>query len=442
VCNEQIDKWEREYRGTGDASTVDFRSLAGEAVTTDRYTHLLHPYPAKLLPHIPFYFLRSSLLSEVGASATVADPFCGSGTVLLEAALHGCSAVGADTNPLARLIARVKLRPIPPSSIEKALQRVNRLLPTIRDISPPSVVNIETWYRPETVAELAKLRVAIKAIRPRETREFMQVCFSVCARKVSLADPRLSVPVRINLAKRAKYGRHFRELNVHIGNLTKLPVIERFNYIVRRNADRMALLYGTPLENPNVLLLEDAMNLHDRVPAGEIDLIITSPPYVGAQKYIRASSLSLGWLDMAYEGQLRSLERKTVGREHLSKDEIRSSASVDIPHAEQLLDKIHKVYPLRSHIARTYLIEMKRAFQSMYFVLKPGAHLVLVTGPNTVCGFHFDTPAFLEHLAMEAGFTTRFKLVDHIRSRGLMTKRNKSASIIASEVVLCMRKTV
>ena len=32
------------------------------------------------------------------------DPFCGAGTVLLEALLSGKSAIGADANPIARLI--------------------------------------------------------------------------------------------------------------------------------------------------------------------------------------------------------------------------------------------------------------------------------------------------------------------------------------------------
>jgi hypothetical protein len=114
--------------------------------------------------------------------------------------------------------------------------------------------------------------------------------------------------------------------------------------------------------------------------------------------------------------------------------------STGLPDADRLLKKIKTVYPLRAHIARTYLVEMEQALCSMYSVLKPNGRLILVTGPNTICGFHFDTPRFIEHLAIRSGFTTRFKLIDHIRSRGLMTKRNKTASVIASEWVLCMSK--
>src|ERR1039458_9185234 len=89
---------------------VNFRSLLPELNSPDRFTHLIHPYPAKLLVHIPHFFLANDLLSAPGD--LVLDPFCGSGTVLVEAQLAGRRAYGADTNPLARLISRVKTAPL------------------------------------------------------------------------------------------------------------------------------------------------------------------------------------------------------------------------------------------------------------------------------------------------------------------------------------------
>src|SRR5947208_2086524 len=94
------------YKRGSDPVRIDFRKLVLWPSYPERATHLIHPYPAKLLAHIPFFFLAQTELSEDGE--TVADPFCGSGTVLLESVLAGRSAFGADANPLARLIATVK----------------------------------------------------------------------------------------------------------------------------------------------------------------------------------------------------------------------------------------------------------------------------------------------------------------------------------------------
>ena len=83
---------------------IRFRGSQGEVGRRDFATHWIHWYPAKMFHRIPAEIL-TSLTSE---GLTVLDPFCGSGTVLLEAALRGHSAIGIDVNPLARLISRVK----------------------------------------------------------------------------------------------------------------------------------------------------------------------------------------------------------------------------------------------------------------------------------------------------------------------------------------------
>ena len=76
---------------------------------TKRLTHGIHPYPAMMIPQV-----AARLISRYGAAGDVLfDPYCGTGTSLLEAKLAGMDAVGTDLNPLARLIASVKTTAIP-----------------------------------------------------------------------------------------------------------------------------------------------------------------------------------------------------------------------------------------------------------------------------------------------------------------------------------------
>jgi hypothetical protein len=255
---------------------------------------------------------------------------------------------------------------------------------------------------------------------------------------MSRADPRLSVPVRININRKEQYGQHFRQLQRHLDNLKPENVLTTFNAIVVKNSLRMESLRRTLVRKPTVSIYDDARHLHSELATKSVDLIITSPPYVGAQKYIRSSSLSLGWLDMAPANGLRPLERATIGREHFAQRETEGETLTELSAANKLVHLIRKRNPLRSHIASTYLNEMSSALISMHKITKRNGTLILVAGPNTICGYHFDTPAYIEQLANRAGFKTQFKLVDHIRSRGLMTKRNKTAGLIASEVVLSL----
>jgi len=100
---------------------VNFRNLSPEIKDIDRFTHLIHTYPAKLLVHIPYLFLNNNIFSKKGD--TVLDPFCGSGTVLLEGLLAGRNALGAEANPLARIITEIKISKLDSDTLLSSLKK-------------------------------------------------------------------------------------------------------------------------------------------------------------------------------------------------------------------------------------------------------------------------------------------------------------------------------
>ena len=112
----------QKYSETKIPIPISFRDLFSKMNRSDRYTHLIHTYPAKLLVHIPYFFLNNTYFSKEGD--TILDPFCGTGTVLLEANLAKRNAIGADANPLARLIASVKTRKLDETKLNQTLKRV------------------------------------------------------------------------------------------------------------------------------------------------------------------------------------------------------------------------------------------------------------------------------------------------------------------------------
>lgn len=173
---------------------------------------------------------------------------------------------------------------------------------------------------------------------------------------------------------------------------------------------------------------------------GSIDLIITSPPYLGAQKYVRASSLSLGWLGATEKETLRQLEDQNIGREHFSLSKIANPPSTGLAAADERIRQIARINPLRALIAATYLAEMRAAFTESVRVLRPCGYLVLIAANNFVCGKEFMTQRYLQHILEELGLKTRLRLIDAIKSRGLMTRRNATASVITREWALVLEK--
>ena len=87
-----------------------------------------------------------------------------------------------------------------------------------------------------------------------------------------------------------------------------------------------------------------------------------------------------------------------------------------------------------------YLNEMKLALDESIRVLKKNGYMVIVIGNNTVCNRPFDTQDYFTTYLESKGMKLQFKLIDDIKSYGLMTKRNKTASTISCEWVLVFKK--
>ena len=436
------------YDRTGCAISVDFRRLVPCLHTAERATHLIHPYPAKLLMHIPFFFLANSILSREGD--LVADPFCGSGTVLLESQLAARFAVGADSNPLARLLTTVKTSPIPAAVLNRATERLLARIPEQSLNGAPDVVNLEHWFYPHVIRQLRSLHEAIEATRRQDVRDFFRVCFSNCVKRVSLADPRLSVPVKL---RRGQYpdGHRLREkTDAHLRRLRRVNVTKVFADVLAANRTRIASIEPIMGQLPTARVVSsDARNLGQNVASskingrshdGHVQLVITSPPYPGAQKYIRSCSLSLGWLGMCRSDELLKHKLETIGREEFRQADYTQLVPTSLRPADRILADIHLDNPVRAAIASTYLREMRAAIQEIWRVLKVGGYFVLVAANNQICGREFKTQHYLRSIAEQTGFRIVLRLIDDIRSRGLMTKRNKTASVITREWVLVFVK--
>ena len=91
-------------RGDRDVARALEAALRASEDERDTLTHGFHAYPARLHPEIA----SVALDTFARPGDLVLDPFCGSGTVLVEARVRGLDATGVDLNPLALRLAEVK----------------------------------------------------------------------------------------------------------------------------------------------------------------------------------------------------------------------------------------------------------------------------------------------------------------------------------------------
>ncbi len=433
-----------KYKDTQEPVSVNFRELVPNIVNMDRYTHFIHSYPAKLLQQIPYFFLNNTIFSK--ENDIVMDPFCGTGTVLLEASLANRNAIGIDVNPLASLIAKTKTSKVDISKLEKELESIQKLFKIYKSSKKkyylPNVSNIDYWYSKINIRKLSKIKDIINQIKDSEIKEFYLVVFSICCKKFSYADPRISVPVKINKDKFSE-GHQLREAAIRsLKFIDKNQVFEFFIEQAKKNISRLTEYQNVMMMNLNEVSVYNSDIKHlanNLIKNNSIHLILTSPPYVSAQKYIRASSLSLQWLELS-NSTIPELDKQSIGREHFPKKEYEKLCLLGIKKIDSILSIIYEENKLRAYITFKYLEEMQESFKYYYQVLKAKGYFIMIIGNNTIAGYEFMTHEYLMKIAERIGFSIELILIDDIKSRGLMTKRNKTASVISREYIVVFKK--
>lgn len=137
---------------------------------------------AKLICNIPYFFLNNSYF--VCEKQKVLDPFCGSGTVLLESKIAKLKPFGSDANPLARLITNVKCDIY---DINKLIFHKENLFILLKEIKSKTNIenrkNIDFWFEKNIQIQLSNIYKCVMSIEEQKYKEFYLVCFSNCVKK-------------------------------------------------------------------------------------------------------------------------------------------------------------------------------------------------------------------------------------------------------------------
>jgi len=420
----------REYAKRPRPIDVSFRQLVGPIPVND-LSHSIYPYPARLLRQIPRFFLHCEQIALPGD--VVVDPFCGSGTVLVEARAAHMTGWGIDRNPFARLLSEVKTTPLDHVRTWRAAADVLTRAKALRAGLIPDVVNVDLWFNQPVKRALGRLRRAIVEFDlSAEMRRFLLVSLAITAERCSLRDPRIPVPVRrqdwqlvASHQGAAEVWRTFEEVARFVAaRLATIPSLEGVASVVEgEDAAQVDEVYKTRLAN--------------RLPRPTV--ILTSPPYGAAQKYIRSSSLALGWTGLATSAELAILERGLIGREHLRLNEV---TVLDCPNDSiaREVSLLASRDPVRAAIYAHYFRAMDAVLDNLIALLAPGGVLVLVAGSNIVTGCFLQTHLHLRELAVAHGMSPILELRDTIRGRVLLTKRASTNAPLQDETVHVLRK--
>lgn len=425
-----------EYSANGE-NKFPMKTLSGGVYPflhrqSTRYSaHGLHEYRGKYNPQIVRVIGNILKIKE---DEWLFDPFCGSGTTLLESVHNGWNAFGIDMNPLAVEITRAKIAAMhidlndlleASKSLSNSLIKASQGLSytttwSNNDIKKFSLSESETnlsskdylksWFTPSVLAQLFCIYKEINQLKSTELMLIFRIILSDILREVSLQDP-----ADLRIRRRKSPAENYPVIPIFIKTMdNKIETIIR-----ARN-------YLNPINTKQEVLLGDSRNIVSQIKLHPLlgndfkfKAAITSPPYATALPYIDTQRLSLVFLGLMSPQNVRKVEQDLIGTRELSNKqrndfENKLESNIDnlpfecITMCKKLLYAVNKETDgfRRQNVpvlVYKYLIDMMCVFDQMSQLQDSGSPFALIVGQNkTTLGgqpFIINTPNLLVDIA-------------------------------------------
>lgn len=356
---------------------------------TNFLTHGFHPYPARMIPQ-----LARRILQEFSREGDIVlDPFCGSGTVLVESRLNGRNSIGVDLNPLAVILAKAKSTPINPIILkpiaENLLSDIKRDKDRNSFYPPPQIPNLTYWFKEEAIQDLSIIKHHLFLITNEDIVTFLKAIFSRVVREVSNTRGGEYKLFRLPSEKLER----FKPNAIKLFTNYLYDAIKRMEafYFASNKTVYSEVLFGDIREIASSLLQKGI----------SIDLTLTSPPYGDSHTtvaYGQFSRFSALWLGCERESVMKVDDLSLGGKPLDEKPELPS------PTFHLYFDLIAQKNLKRALEVGTYFADMYECMKAITPLFKKGSYCCFVLANRTVARVRIPTDKILVELGNELGW--------------------------------------
>ena len=363
---------------------------------------------------------------EVDPDGLVLDPFCGTGTTVVECKKLGIRSVGIESNPMAGFASSVKVDwSIDPNALLAHAEQVAKR--TWEKLDAAGIADSSHW--PLFTKERERVVTDLQSLPEEKSKLLLKDSISPLPLHKTLVlietltedyDDAFNGHERLAIAKAVVSG----VSNLHFGPEVGVgpakadaPVVQTWLNWVRRMAEDLRTL--GPLANTQATIKTgDSRELLNLLEPNSVDAVITSPPYPNEKDYTRTTRLEsvlLGFINNKHDLRLlkKSLLRsntrgvyKTDTDDLLVEDngEVQRIAN-EIEARRIELGKTSGFERMYARVTKLYFGGMKRHLSDLRTILRPGAHLGYVVGDQaSYLRIMIRTGAILADIAKSLGY--------------------------------------
>ena len=378
------------------------RGYNNKLFAEDAAAHEWYRFVLSFPPHLVRDYIHRFGL---GDGHTVLDPFCGTGTTLVECKKLGIASVGIDANAMAHFASEIKVdwTPTPDGLIEHADLLASA---AIERFSAEGIVDDHESLTAFTENDSSNKQAVSYQTLPPESLKLL-LTDSICPRPLHKVLVLLDV---INDHKDERYYRHellalakalvFSISNLHFGPEVGVSRVKKLDTLVvpawHANVRAMAndlrelQIHG---DASAIVHQADARQLKQLIEPHSVDAVITSPPYPNEKDYTRTTRLESVLLGLINnKDELRAMKRSLMrsntrnvykGDEDdkwVAEHEEIQRIATEIEARRIAMGKTSGFEKLYAKVTKLYFGGMARHLAELRNKLRPGAYLAYVVG--------------------------------------------------------------
>jgi len=397
-----------------DFSVEKSRKWDFRRANTNQYTHCFHTYPAMMVPQ-----MARKLIKNYGIKGGLLfDPYCGTGTSLVESKIFGMDSIGTDLNPAARFIAECKTKDYDFERIKATTSEfLDRLderlsmnvskrrgscvygyLTRWKNIIGNNSKVLKEWYSLRTIKEICITIEEINMTEDIDSQNLQKLALSECFRLVSYQ--------RNNEFK--KYKMKSKHRNKFYEKL--FPLLRN-----RLNRNLRGIRAFSKVSKKRKSVEINSFNTVDGIPKrllNKVDMILTSPPYGDSRTTVAYGEYS--WhTNLWFNLGSTIVDPKLMGGR--SNVEIRKTGHKGI---DSCIKKIDKADMKRARDVYKFYTDYLKSIENVSITVKKNGHVCYLVGNRTVKGLNLPTDQFTAWAFIKNGFS-------HVKTiaRTIPTKR-------------------